>query len=335
MLVGHVGLQVVFTFAVEPDGDFQFRQFDQLDHQYGDNGANTRPRARANGTVPYIDFGAVVTATDGDGDPITLTDQVQITILDDVPQLELKTTKVKVVHDESSGIQNSNDSDDTSAAGVIALFAGVTNAGPALGYANNNFFLGDAVVNALVWGGADDNPSVVVQLNVANSNSGLTTTEGDPITLVEEGNYIVGRVPDGQAAFAIYIDQSGEISIVQYKAIQHANPADSNETQFLTSGKIEVVVTATDNDGDVATKSVDIGSQIGFNDDGPKALNDDAQDVVEGGAIGGNVITPEAADDPNASGTDTLGTDGATISRVSFDGGATGKLSLPAASRPL
>lgn len=324
VLAGFADGRLVFALTVKPDGTFEFRQFDQLDHQYGDNGANT-DLVSANGTIPSIDFGAIITATDGDGDSVPLNGLVQITILDDVPQLSLKATKEKVVHDETSGNQSNNGADDTSAAGVVALFAGVANAGPALGYAKDS----SNVVSWNLNGGADDNVSVDVELNVTNSDSGLQTTAGEPITLFEEGNYIVGRTPNGEAAFAIHIDQDGEISIVQYQAIHHADTASKNETQFLTSGKIEVVVTATDNDGDSVTKSVDIGKQIRFNDDGPTAKNDDAQSVVEGNAIGGNVITPEAADDVNGSGADTLGTDGATVTRVSFDNGATWEAIAP------
>lgn len=67
----------------------------------------------------------------------------------------------------------------------------------------------------------------------------------------------------------------------------------------------------------IGTGSIDVT----IVDDVPTARNDDAQSVVEGAAaIDGNVINPDAADDADASGADTLGADGATMTSVNIGG---------------
>src|SRR6185369_11129640 len=105
------------------------------------------------------------------------------------------------------------------------------------------------------------------------------------IFLFEEGSLIVGRYEtDGvagittadTAAFAVAIDNSGNVSVVQYVSLHHDSadgptpPTDISEADLLT-GKITALVTVTDGDGDKAQASVDLGGQIQFLDDGPTA----------------------------------------------------------------
>lgn len=110
----------------------------------------------------------------------------------------------------------------------------------------------------------------------------LETTDGTAIYLVKEGDLIVGRefvseaggvVTLGDAVFAVAIDDSGNVATVQWGSLQHpTSPNDFDEAVDLTDGSgsfIEVLLTETDGDGDVATDVVDIGSQVKFEDDGP------------------------------------------------------------------
>jgi T1SS-143 domain-containing protein len=83
-----------------------------------------------------------------------------------------------------------------------------------------------------------------------------------------------------------------------------------------TSDSFAIVVTDQDDDHSEDTLVIRII------DDEPIANDDDAQSVVEGGAaIGGNVITPDAADDADGSGTDLGGADGAVLTHVNLGGG--------------
>ena len=112
-------------------------------------------------------------------------------------------------------------------------------------------------------------------------NSGLTTTDGHHIYLFSEaGGIIVGRVDgnnDGTidsnaadvAAFAISINQLGQVSIAQYLSIHNDDNTNPNDTMIL-GDTVSAQLAVTDNDGDTVTQSVMIGFYIRFDDDGPK-----------------------------------------------------------------
>src|SRR6185369_1503116 len=119
------------------------------------------------------------------------------------------------------------------------------------------------------------------------------------IFLFEEGSLIVGRYEtDGvagittadTAAFAVAIDNSGNVSVVQYVSLHHDSadgptpPTDISEADLLT-GKITALVTVTDGDGDKAQASVDLGGQIQFLDDGPTAVDEVTQSLPESQSV--------------------------------------------------
>ncbi|MGA8886828.1 MAG: DUF5801 repeats-in-toxin domain-containing protein, partial [Pseudolabrys sp.] len=95
-----------------------------------------------------------------------------------------------------------------------------------------------------------------ITLSIAGGNgadSGLTTTDGTAIHLFLNGGVVEGRV-DGtdDVAFALSIDDAGEVTVAQYLSLHQPNPNSNDETVGL-AGKINAVVTVTDGDGDVAT----------------------------------------------------------------------------------
>ena len=83
---------------------------------------------------------------------------------------------------------------------------------------------------------------------------------------------MVGRDAGGNAVFAISIDAvTGVVSVAQYESIEHPTGGASHDEPVNLGATVNAVVTVTDGDGDVATNSVAIGSQIVFEDDGPSA----------------------------------------------------------------
>ncbi|WP_422668238.1 retention module-containing protein, partial [Billgrantia lactosivorans] len=111
-------------------------------------------------------------------------------------------------------------------------------------------------------------------------DSGLTAGE-QPIFLHLVNGMIVGSISETapsvesgaeEIAFVLHLDGS-QISLVQFKAIDHSNPEDPSETISLANGLIELTgtVTVIDTDGDTATNSaaIDVGSLLDFVDDGP------------------------------------------------------------------
>ena len=83
---------------------------------------------------------------------------------------------------------------------------------------------------------------------------------------------MVGRDVGGNAVFAISIDAvTGVVSVAQYESIEHPTGGGSYDEPVNLGATVNAVMTVTDGDGDVATNSVAIGSQIVFEDDGPSA----------------------------------------------------------------
>ena len=199
----------------------------------------------------------------------------------------LRPTAATVTVDESTGPQ----SDDTTNAGVISLFAGVVNAGTDLaatdGAAQYATKAGLVLTTGSSAGADQEGATTLLSLSINGGNgtdSGVTTTDGHKIYLEKEGDLIVGRVDSNNdgvvstaeiAAFAIAIDPTtGDVSVAQYVSL-HNNTAeigvpDASEINTL-AGKVSAVVTVTDGDGDVSTASTDVGGQIHFADDGPIA----------------------------------------------------------------
>ncbi|WP_426125314.1 DUF5801 repeats-in-toxin domain-containing protein, partial [Pararhizobium sp. PWRC1-1] len=290
-IVGYVngafgGFQPVFDRPVmslelnETNGAFTFRQYDQLDHAAG-NGQNT---TLANG-LASINFGAVINATDGDGDVVNLSGKLLITVRDDVPEVSISTVG-SVTIDESAGNQN----DDTTSNSVRNLFNGVTVKGSDADMGGAIYARHD-VVDTSVTGGTDDTVTSNLTLRIDNVASGLFTTEGQAITLSMQGDVVVGRIASGEAAFAIAIQPNGDVSVAQYMSLAHPNTG-SNDEAISLAGKISAVITATDHDGDVISKSVTIGDKISFDDDGPRVFANTLvqidEDVLSGGNFGGD-----------------------------------------------
>ncbi len=250
----------VLSITLNSDGSFKYQQYDQLDHAPG---AGNDLKSGST-TISGIDFGSVIKATDGDGDSITLDGKLIVKVTDDIPTVSISLTGHIVTHDETFGV-NSN-SDDTNSNQVRAIFSGLEGSEhvSALGYARES----EAIVNYGYSAGADEPGKVSLTLAVTNADSGLKTTAGEAITLSMQNGLIVGRDEHGKAVFAINIDSGGRVSIAQYQAIQHPISSNPNDLVDLT-GKIAAVVTATDYDGDTATKSIDIGGQVQFRDDAP------------------------------------------------------------------
>ena len=232
------------------------------------------------------------TVTDGDGD----SDSVSIDLgaagvfsfEDDGPVADIKIVSgVRVVHDESQGLQNATatptpprDANDNDVRDIATLFSSVTNKGGDLlpeGYAQSSEPL---VSTAGSDSGQDqEGATSVLSLAVVGGNgvaSGLMTTAGYAINLSVENYLVVGRVvggPDaGKAAFAIAIGDDGTVSVAQYVSLQHPISGSNYDEAISLAGKIQAVVTVTDGDGDVAVDKVNIGSAIRFEDDGPTAL---------------------------------------------------------------
>ncbi|WFU04858.1 VCBS domain-containing protein (plasmid) [Rhizobium sp. CB3171] len=250
----------VLSLSLSGNGSFTFQQYDQLDNVAGP-GNDLRS---GNSSISAIDFGSVIQATDGDGDSVTLTGALKVTIVDDVPKVDLALTGSITIDESGSG-----DNDVNASNAVKSLFAGITGGNdPDMStvYAQHN------VVSPAVSMGADDASGTTssLTLHIDNADSGLQTTAGQAITLSQLANgTVVGKIADGEIAFAIRLDNSGKVSIAQYMSLANPNTSKSDGDTVDLTGKLSAVLSATDSDGDTVAKSVSIGSSIRFDDDGP------------------------------------------------------------------
>ncbi|NKJ37393.1 VCBS domain-containing protein [Rhizobium sp. SG570] len=250
----------VLSLTLSGDGSFTFQQYDQLDNVAGP-GNDLRS---GNSSISAIDFGSVIQATDGDGDSVTLTGALKVTIVDDMPKVDLALTGSITIDESGSG-----DNDVSATYAVKSLFAGIAGGSdPHMStvYAQHN------VVSPSVSMGADDASGATssLRLHIDNADSGLTTTAGQAITLSQLADgTVVGKIADGEIAFAIRIDNSGKVSIAQYMALANPNTSKSDGDTVDLTGKLSAVLSATDSDGDTVARSVSIGSSIHFDDAGP------------------------------------------------------------------
>ena len=160
---------------------------------------------------------------------------------------------------------------------------------------------------------------------LAGADSGLHSGGAD-IHLYESGGQVVGStaatlagVTTANTVFSLAVDSStGVVTLTQNQAIDHSTPGDTAapyDTQLaaLSNGLVTLNATATitDSDGDKATSTqhVDLGGNIQFADDGPKA-GDQSVTVGAGHGAGTNLLliidtSGSMGDDPHVSGYST------------------------------
>ncbi len=103
--------RLVFTFHLNPaTGQFEFKLFDQVDHDEPNSGADQNYDLQNDppGDVEWIDFGHILKATDFDGDSVVLEDMLKIRIRDDIPEL-VHNAKVYGIVEEEQLAQGNED----------------------------------------------------------------------------------------------------------------------------------------------------------------------------------------------------------------------------------
>ncbi len=206
--------RVVFTLELQPNGDFAFRLYDQLDHAPGE-GNNNLP----------IEFAAVVVATDGDGDPVQLETGFTVNITDDTPREAGWIPVVRVVEEEAlpAGNQELNDiwPDVVSVSGSLS---------------------------SQVNGGADD--GTTYSLNPEGEKPVLTS-RGEPVQYRVEGNTLTAFVAATDASaerpvFTLTLSTDGTYTFTLQGQLDHAPGQGEN----LLSLDLSSFVVATDFDQD-------------------------------------------------------------------------------------
>ena len=173
--------------------------------------------------------------------------------------------------------------------------------------------------------GADGAGTVTYSLHAPNTGTGLylvtDSTHSTEIQLTERTNNagdIIGY--DGEAgatkAFSVDIDTTtGEVSIVQYKALSHSDTTDPDDILKLDND-IFVVQKVTDRDGDSATATSQHALDITFKDDGPSVQIDVSGTNEPIITVDETDLTADKTEDFSSNFTDTkveTGADGGTV----------------------
>ncbi|MDP1708674.1 MAG: retention module-containing protein [Gammaproteobacteria bacterium] len=296
---------IVFTVTVAANGDVTLDQVRALKHD-----PNTGPdQATSLSAANLVSLTATITDADGDSNSATVNLGSALSFKDDAPTAPTVTAAVTgVAHDETPGTGASGPNAANDIAGsslpapVLALFnaIGVDRGNDTHVAVKDNGAIGFAAsagsLVTLSGGsfGADGGTAVSYALKVTNGTfSGVSTTEGTQIFLYagsgSTAGLILGRVgteagatdtanPTGTVAFALAVDAAtGNVYIAQYLSLFHptagSSAAASDESVSLNASALQMEVTYTDNDGDTASNSANIGGLISFQDDGPTGLN--------------------------------------------------------------
>ena len=181
----------------------------------------------------------------------------QIVIDDDGPSFGMNGPLLDLVTDDTDIIDM-----------AMASFAGVFS--PDFGTDGGKDAGNDGMVDA-------DAVTYALDVSAPGVASGLTDTlSNESVALNLVGGDVVGTTSvGGDEVFRVSVDENtGDVTLTQTRSVVHDNISDPIETgaeaEMLTSADlITLTATATDDDGDQATDTVDIGDAFKFEDDGP------------------------------------------------------------------
>ncbi|QKV16986.1 DUF5801 repeats-in-toxin domain-containing protein [Oricola thermophila] len=273
--------RIVFELRIEENGDFDFQLFDQLDHDDA-QGENFDLHDHVDGDLTSINFGAIVTATDHDGDSVSLDGLVKVNVTDDVPVIVEGAEALEITVDEddidtsaSLGTEIEDGDGDGSFTGPEGSEVG----GPANATSTGT-------LASLVASGADEELTFgfVDTAEMRAYLEGLElTSHGDQIgyDLREDGRIIgfynaTAAVPgqtydevDGdRMVFEFELNDDGTYTFKLYDQIDH-EAGNGENTLTIDFG---AVLQATDHDGD----SVSLDGLVKVN------VTDDVPVIVEG-----------------------------------------------------
>ena len=279
--IKQAGEREVFRLTDNNDGTFTFDLKDQLDHG---------PAAGETGTLT-LDLTGVFTATDYDGDAVTLNaNSIRVVVENDIPQAAgSATASIKVVEDALS-----------TASGDLS------NGIPDGDGENDEATFTSASLAAIVTPGADEpidfnlKATAVNGTNVQTIGNVNVTSQGIAVKyLVADATHIVGFADtNGNGAkdigerevFSLTDNSDGTFTFDLKDQLDHGPAA--GETGTLTLD-LTGVFTATDYDGDAVTLNAD-SIRVVVENDVPDADNDSNTAPEGGPAVTGNVLANDA-----------------------------------------
>ncbi|MBL0482851.1 retention module-containing protein, partial [Aeromonas veronii] len=302
VLTASAGSVPVFTLTVGADGSYSFTLSGPLDHPVAD-GDDSEQLAGVG-----IDFSGVLSATDGDGDPLTggfPAGSFAIKVEDDVPVLaggedERPQVGGQVQEDALTSGNNEGTGQSASASGAAGT------------------------LNSLVNFGADGAGSFGLGSDVSSLTAQGLTSGGVALSYSVVGNVLTasaGSVP----VFTLTVGGDGSYSFTLSGPLDHP-VADGDDSEQLAGVGIDFsgVLTATDGDGDPLTGGFPAGSfAIKVEDDVPTLTISDP----DGASLDGTTAVVETAANISGGWDLVKGADGVMSVTVSVDGQASQALS--------
>ena len=317
---------VIFAVSVSTTGVVTLTQYQQIDHPAASDPSGTGPGfvdhviTLADGKITLTASSSIID-NDGDtaGDAETIDLGGNIAFADHGPDISATLTGTQIRIDETDGV--------VAAGGETDPVGG--NLGTVVMVAADLFTVTNVVTSAdaptnLVY-------SLVLASEGANSGLLLSTTNTAILLFAAAPGVIEGRVggSGGAVAFTVSVDATtGNVTVTQSLAVEHPTGGTSydEDSPGLTAGALSLRVTATDFDGDTDVASVDLGSIVRFEDDGPTL------DVAKGSGDGITLATQDAetigSDSDNATSlanfgnlfslTSTPGSDGASTPTLGY-----------------
>ncbi|MGL5839164.1 MAG: DUF5801 repeats-in-toxin domain-containing protein, partial [Sphingorhabdus sp.] len=237
--------QLVFTVAVDAAGNVSLDQVRAVRHDDTTDPDESGASAATLGADNLIRLVATVTDRDGDSATASINIGQNLQFEDDGPSVTATGAVPMLTVDETTLASNAG---PISFAGIFGVAYGADGAG-STAY------------------------TVSVDTGIA---SGLVDTEtGQTVVLSLAGNIVTGRAGSGgPVVFILTADTAtGELTLDQQRAVAHnvdGGPSTAHDDPVsLASGAILLTATATDRDGDSDSATVQIGTRLVFEDDGP------------------------------------------------------------------
>ena len=247
------GDRLVFKLTIKEDGSFEFRLYDQMDHDRPSSGADQNFDLQDGlyyGDVSAIDFGRFVKATDHDGDSVILKNKLIIKIRDDVPEQIAHKEITGVVEEEHLYGGNEDftaqpDLDqDHSAPGDDFRFTTTVASGS-----------GSSSLATLIKVGADENGKFTLDRHadgdrVKDSNGHYVKSNGEYVRFdyVDHGghDHLEGRSEDGRLIFELRVEEDGDWKFELFDQVDHP----INDIEDILKLDFSQFVKFTDFDGD-------------------------------------------------------------------------------------
>lgn len=294
-----VGGDIVFEVSVDSSGVVKLDQKSAVIHDDDEDPDESGSPAQL-GDAELITLTATVTDKDNDEQSLTIDIGDLLNFEDDGPSITLATPTDTVVLNTQDGDTEGADTDS-----ATLDFSGAFSVSTS-SYGND--------------GAGDTTWSYALSVDAADS---ALKSHGNTIYLYLVGGVVIGStaalvgdITAENKVFDVSVSAAGVVTLRQYAQVDHELPGAtsnfSSQQAVLADVKISLTGTAviTDRDGDFvsASKVLDLGANIKFDDDGPSGFTPDGASLVNTGTASATENLNAGNDAADVIGADQLGT---------------------------